>query len=62
MSTNGLRIGVIGVGFGATVQVPGFQSEGMEVVALCSQREERVQQAAAALGVPPRLHRLPEAD
>ncbi len=52
MSSNGLRVGVIGVGFGATVQVPGFQSEGVDVVALCSQREERVQQAAAVLNVP----------
>ncbi len=52
MRSSGLRVGVIGVGFGATVQVPGFQSEGVDVVALCSQREERAQQAAATLGVP----------
>jgi predicted dehydrogenase len=52
MNSNGLRIGVIGVGFGATVQVPGFQSEGWEVVALCSRRKERVEEAAAKLGIP----------
>ena len=52
MTGNGLRIGVIGVGFGAAVQVPGFQSEGWEVVALCSRRKERVEEAAAKLGIP----------
>lgn len=35
MTTNPLRIGVIGVGFGSRVQIPGFQSEGLEVVAVC---------------------------
>ena len=33
-----LRIGVVGVGFGAQVQIPGFQSEGLKVVAVCSKR------------------------
>ena len=47
-----LRIGIVGVGFGATVHIPAFQSEGLEVVAVCSRRSERVQEAAAKFGVP----------
>ena len=47
-----IRIGVIGVGFGAKVQAPAFQDEGFEVVAICSRREERAREAAASLGIP----------
>ncbi len=47
-----IRIGVIGVGFGATVHIPGFQSEGVEVVAVCASREERAQAAAERFGIP----------
>ncbi len=47
----GKRVGVIGVGFGATVHVPAFQSEGWDVRAISSRREDRVQRAAAELGV-----------
>lgn len=47
-----VRIGVIGVGFGAKVQVPAFQSEGFEVAAVCSRREDRAKEAAASLGIP----------
>jgi len=47
----GLRVGVIGVGFGATVHIPGFQSEGVEVVAVCASREERAQAAAEKFGI-----------
>ena len=50
--TSKLRVGVIGVGFGTTVQIPGFQSEGIEVAAVCSRREERSAQAAKEFQVP----------
>lgn len=46
-----LRMGVVGVGFGATVHIPAFQSEGIDVVAICSRRRERVEEAAARFGV-----------
>jgi predicted dehydrogenase len=47
-----LRIGVIGVGFGVTVHVPAFQSEGLEVGAICSRRRERAASAASQFGIP----------
>ena len=47
-----LRVGVIGMGFGSTVHVPSFQSEGWEVVAAWSRRTERAREAAANLGIP----------
>jgi predicted dehydrogenase len=47
-----LRVGLIGVGFGTTVHIPGFQSEGLDVVAVCARREERAKEAAAKFGVP----------
>jgi predicted dehydrogenase len=48
-----LRIGVIGVGFGSTVHIPGFQSEeGIEVVAVCARRDERAREAAQRFAVP----------
>ena len=47
-----LRIGVIGVGFGTQVQIPAFQSEGVEVVAVCARREERAREAANRFGIP----------
>ena len=49
---SGLRVGIIGVGFGATVHVPAFQSEGIEVVAIAARREERAREAAGRLGIP----------
>jgi predicted dehydrogenase len=52
MATEPLRIGVVGVGFGALVQIPGFLSEGVEVVAVCSRREERARAAAEKFGIP----------
>ncbi len=45
------RVGIIGIGFGTQVHVPGFRSEGWDVVALCSRNEEKVKQAAKAHGV-----------
>jgi predicted dehydrogenase len=47
-----LRVGVIGVGFGATVHVPGLVSEGAEVVAICARRQERAEKAASDLNIP----------
>ena len=46
------RIGVIGAGFGTMVHVPGFRSEGWDVVALFSRDPERVRKAAKEAGVP----------
>lgn len=47
-----VRIGVIGVGFGARVHIPAYQKEGLEVVAVCSRRAERAEEAAARFEVP----------
>ena len=52
MTTSKKRVDVIGVGFGTTVHVPAFQSEGWEVVAISSLREARAQKAAAGHGIP----------
>lgn len=52
MITKPVRIGVIGVGFGTRVQIPGFQSEGFEVVAVCSRQRERAEEAAKNFGIP----------
>ena len=42
-----VRIGIIGTGFGVSSQLPGFRSvPGAEVVAICSGRRERAEQAA----------------
>ncbi|MCX6024489.1 MAG: Gfo/Idh/MocA family oxidoreductase [Chloroflexi bacterium] len=48
-----LRVGVVGTGFGTTVQVPGFQAHpDYEVVAICSANLGRAQAAAEKAGVP----------
>ena len=52
----GLRVGVVGVGFGTTVHVPGFQSEGLEVVAIAARRGERAREAAGLQGELSRIH------
>ena len=52
MAIGPLRVGVVGVGFGAQVQIPGFLSEGVEVVAVCTRREERAREAADKFGIP----------
>ncbi len=51
MSGDSLRIGVVGVGFGASVHIPAFQSEGIDVVAVCSRRQERAEEAAEKFGI-----------
>jgi predicted dehydrogenase len=45
------KIGIIGVGFGAQVHVPGFRSEGWEVAAICSRTREKAQKAAAEAAI-----------
>lgn len=52
MQDKPLRIGVIGVGFGTVVQIPGFQSEGVEVAAVCARREDRAREAAERFQIP----------
>jgi predicted dehydrogenase len=46
-----VSIGVIGVGFGTTVHVPAFVSEGLDVAAICSRRPERAEAAARELSI-----------
>jgi predicted dehydrogenase len=45
------KIGIIGVGFGVQVHVPGFRSEGWEVAAICSRSKEKAQKAASDAGI-----------
>ena len=47
MPSSTRKIGIIGVGFGAQVHVPGLRSEGWEVAAICSRTREKAQKAAA---------------
>ncbi len=50
--TSPLRVGLIGVGWGAVVQVPAFRLvPEYEVTAICSRRPERVVKAGEALGI-----------
>jgi len=50
-SSSTRKVGIIGVGFGAQVHVPGFRSEGWEVAAICSRSREKAQKAAAEAGI-----------
>jgi predicted dehydrogenase len=40
------------VGFGEQVHIPAFQSEGLEVVAVCARRAARAREAAERFGIP----------
>ena len=51
MASSRKSIGIIGVGFGAQVHVPGFRSEGWEVAAICSRTREKAQKAADEAGI-----------
>ncbi len=52
MSRQRLRVGIVGVGWGALVHVPAFRAvEGFEVAAICSRRSERVAAAAERLDI-----------
>lgn len=47
-----LRVGIIGVGWGAHVQVPGFRAaQGFEPVALCARTRQRLERVAARLDI-----------
>ena len=48
---SGLRVGVAGLGFGATVHVPAFLSEGWEIPVVWSRRLERAREQASAFGI-----------
>ncbi|MDP9283172.1 MAG: Gfo/Idh/MocA family oxidoreductase, partial [Chloroflexota bacterium] len=48
----GLRVGIVGTGFGARVQIPGFRAAGYEVTAICSARLDRARAAAEQAGIP----------
>jgi predicted dehydrogenase len=45
------RVGIIGLGFGAQVHLPAFQSEGWDVAAVCSRHADKARAAADAAGV-----------
>ena len=45
------RVGIIGLGFGAQVHLPAFQSEGWELAAVCSRTRDKARAAADAAGV-----------
>lgn len=47
-----LRVGVVGTGFGASAQIPGFRAAGCEVTVVCSARPERAREAARRQQVP----------
>lgn len=50
--TDPIRVGIIGVGWGALVQAPAFQAvPEYELVAICSRRPDRVAKAADRLGI-----------
>ena len=47
---HGLRIGVLGTGWGTRISVPALRAEGWHVAALWSRNAERAEKQAAALG------------
>src|SRR3981081_3333446 len=47
-----LRVGIVGTGFGARVQVPGFRAAGFEITAICSAHLDRARAAAEQAGIP----------
>ena len=49
---HGLRIGVLGTGWGTRISVPALRAEGWEVAALWSRRAERAASQAAELEIP----------
>jgi predicted dehydrogenase len=53
MTSETVRVGIIGTGFGVSAMLPGFRlTPGAEVVALCSGRRERAEAAAREHGIP----------
>jgi predicted dehydrogenase len=52
-TTNRIRVGVIGVGFGQHVHVPAFRSDDRALItAICASEEERARTVGARLGIP----------
>jgi predicted dehydrogenase len=51
MAASQRKIGIIGIGFGATVHAPGFRSEGWDVAAICSRHADKAREAATAAGI-----------
>ena len=47
-----LKVGVVGVGFGAQVHIPAFQSEDLDVIAVTARREERAKETAEKFNIP----------
>jgi len=52
VSASKRKVGIIGVGFGAQVHVPGLRSEGWDVAAICSRNPEKARKAAAEAQIP----------
>lgn len=50
-ATSKPRVGIIGLGFGAQVHLPAFQSEGWEAVALSCRHRDKARKVADAAGV-----------
>lgn len=47
-----LRVGIVGIGWGAHVQVPGFRAaDGLDPVALCARTPERLAKVSARVGI-----------
>jgi len=46
LTSGNRKIGILGVGFGSAVHIPGFRSEGWEIAAVYSRNEERARAAA----------------
>ncbi len=46
------RLGIIGVGWGARVQIPAFRATGWDVIAICGQTREKVERIASEHGIP----------
>lgn len=53
MKNGKIGVGIIGTGFGRSAQVPGFRArEGVEIVAVCSSRQERAEMVAREFDIP----------
>ena len=46
-----MRVGIVGLGFGALVHLPAFRSEGWEIGAVCARNRDKARAAADAAGV-----------
>jgi len=46
------RLGIVGTGWGASVQVPAFRQAGWHVAAICGRNLERTRKASEELGIP----------